>query len=91
LTGHLDPIVIDNEEVNDLKAKVVKAIYEIDPTFSIHDFRLVCGERRTNVLFDVAIPFDTVMSKAEIAQKIKKIVTDIDEKYCPIVVVEYCI
>lgn len=91
LTGHLDPIVIDNEEVNALKEKIVQAVYEISPTFSVHDFRLVCGERRTNVLFDVAIPFDTVMSKAEIAQKIKKIIIDIDEKYCPIVVVEYSI
>ena len=91
LTGHLDPIVIDNEEVNTLKEKVVKAVKEIDETFSIHDFRLVCGERRTNVLFDVAVPFDTTMSKAEIAERVKNIVTAIDAKYCPIVVVEYCI
>ena len=91
LTGHLDPIVIDNDEVNALKEKVIKGVKEIDESFSIHDFRLVCGERRTNVLFDVAVPFGTAISKAEIAERVKNIVTAIDAKYCPIVVVEYCI
>lgn len=91
LTGHLDPIVTDNKEVNDLKEKVVLAIKNFNETFSIHDFRLVCGERRTNVLFDVAIPYDTVMSKAEVYQKIKEIVNNIDQKYCAVITVEYCI
>ena len=91
LTGHLDPIVTDNSEVNDLKAKVMIALKEMNEKFSLHDFRLVCGERRTNVLFDIAIPYETKMSKAEIAEKVRKIICDIDKKYCAIITVEYCI
>ena len=91
LTGHLDPIVTDNQEVNDLKEKVTVALKAMNEKFSLHDFRLVCGERRTNVLFDVAIPYDTEMSKAEIAEKVRAIINDIDSKYCAIITVEYCI
>lgn len=91
LTGHLDPIVIDNDEVNEVKQKVILAIKDLSEDFSIHDFRLVCGERRTNVLFDVAIPYDTAMSKAEIYGKVKEIVNNIDKKYCAVITVEYYI
>ena len=91
LTGHLDPIVTDNQEVNELKEKVVLAVKELNEKFSLHDFRLVCGERRTNVLFDIAIPYDTEMTKAEIAEKVRGIISDIDSKYCAIITVEYCI
>lgn len=91
LTGHLDPIVTDNAEVNDLKEKVIIALKEMDEKFSLHDFRLVCGERRTNVLFDIAIPYDAKMTKVEIAEKVRKIIADIDAKYCAVITVEYCI
>ena len=91
LTGHLDPIVTDNCEANELKEKVIIALKEMNEKFSLHDFRLVCGERRTNVLFDIAIPYDTKMTKSEIAEKVRKIICDIDAKYCAIITVEYCI
>ena len=91
LTGHLDPIVTDNDLVNELKSLVTGAVSKINPVFTIHDFRVVVGERNTNVLFDVAIPYETEMSKAEIADLIKKSVKDIDEKYTAVITVEYCI
>lgn len=91
LTGHLDPVETDNPLVNELKEKVSHAVKVIDPEFTIHDFRLVIGERRTNVLFDVAIPYETTLSKSEISQKISKAVSDIDARYCAVITVEYCI
>ena len=91
LTGHLDPVETDNPLVNELKEKVSHAVKGIDPEFTIHDFRLVIGERRTNVLFDVAIPYETTLSKSEISQKISKAVSDIDARYCAVITVEYCI
>ncbi len=89
LTGHLDPIVTDNVEVNLLKEKVMTAVGDINSAFSIHDFRVVFGERRTNVLFDVAIPYDTELTKQQISEKVKNAVKEIDEKYCAVITVEY--
>ena len=91
LTGHLDPIVTDNEEVNLLKEKVLTAVQNLDSAFTIHDFRMVCGERRTNVLFDVAIPYETKISKDQILNYLVEILHAIDPKYCPIITVEYCL
>lgn len=90
LTGHLDPIVIDNEEVNCLKVKVERAVKELDEQFSIHDFRVVFGQNNTNVLFDVAIPFDSKLTKEEISIAVKKAVKEIDQKYTAVITVEHC-
>lgn len=89
LTGHLDPIVTDNEEVNLLKEKVVKIVKDLNPEFSLHDFRLVVGERRTNVLFDVAIPYGEKLTKTEIIDLITQKIKEINDKYCPVITVEH--
>ncbi len=91
VTGHLDPIVIDDENVNALRKQVEEIAKNLCANFSVHDFRMVCGERRTNVLFDVAIPYGTEMSKAEIKAKIEEKIAEIDEKYCCIITIENAI
>lgn len=91
LTGHLDPIEVDNPFVNELRKKVEKIVFNIDKGFSIHDFRIVKGEKRTNVLFDVAIPYDAKMTKEDIKDQIEKAIKEIDQTYCLIVTIEYCL
>ena len=91
LTGHLDPIVTDDERVNQLKAKIEEIVTKMDERFSIHDFRMVFGENRTNVLFDVAVPYESCLTKAEIKSNLEKEVAKIDEKYCLVVTIEQCI
>lgn len=91
LTGHLDPIVTDDACVNDLRARVEGIVQALDESFSVHDFRMVCGEKRTNVLFDIAIPYDAKLSKTEISERVEKQVEEIDGKYCCIITVEYSI
>ena len=89
LTGHLDPIVTDNEEVNLLKEKVIKIVKDLNEEYSLHDFRLVVGERRTNVLFDVAIPYGEKLTKTEIIDLITQKIKEINDKYCPVITVEH--
>lgn len=91
LTGHLDPIVTDDERVNALRARVEDIVKELDSRFSIHDFRMVFGEKRTNVLFDVALPFDSTLSKEKIKTEIETRLLALDEKYCPIITLEHSI
>lgn len=91
LTGHLDPIVTDDERVNQLKAKIEEIVTKMDERFSIHDFRMVFGENRTNVLFDVAVPYESCLTKAEIKSNLEKEVAKIDEKYCLVITIEQCI
>lgn len=90
LIGHLDPIETDNPEVNALKEQVEKAVRDIDEKFSIHDFRIVKGEKRTNVLFDVAIPYDSAQTKEQIKEKAETTVKNLNDTYHPVITVEYC-
>ncbi|MBQ3219931.1 MAG: cation transporter [Clostridia bacterium] len=91
LTGHLDPIVTDDERVNTLRAQIEDILNEIDECLSLHDFRMVFGESRTNVLFDVAIPYDFKLSKEEIKALIEEKVALIDKKYCLVITIEPCL
>lgn len=87
-TGHLDPIVTDDERVNAMKEMVIAIVKEIDESLSIHDFRMVFGENRTNVLFDVLVPYGYSKTKDEIIAYITEKVKLIDEKYCLVITVE---
>lgn len=88
LTGHHDPIVIDDEEVNEMREKVSKIVFEINEKFSMHDFRMVKGPTKTNIIFDVAIPFETKQTEEEIVKAIKEKVAEIDKKYQPVIIIE---
>ena len=76
-TIHMDPIVTDDEQVNELRAKTAEAVQKIHPSMQIHDFRFVAGATHTNLIFDVVVPFEVKMSeadvKAAVAEKIKEI------------------
>jgi len=91
LTGHLDPIVIDDERVTFLRGKVEQIVAGIDARLSMHDFRMVFGENRTNLIFDVAVPYDFKMDKDQIVKLIEAEVRLIDPTYCLVVTVEPCV
>lgn len=88
LTGHLDPIVTNDDIVNDLRAKIESYVTTLNTQLSIHDFRMVHGEKRTNVLFDVAVPYDCPIVKTELLSTLQNYVSSVDTKYCCIITIE---
>ncbi len=91
LTGHLDPIETDNPIVNSVKETLCCKIKDLNSELSIHDFRMVFGERHTNVLFDVAVPFGVLTSKEEITDFVKAVLLEVDKTYIPVITIEHCI
>lgn len=57
LVIHYDPVVLNDREWNQRKEEVTAVIQEIDPTFSLHDFRLVKGAEQTKIVFDLQVPY----------------------------------
>ncbi len=88
LTGHHDPIVTDDEEVNSMRKKVSKLVLKIDKSFSMHDFRMVKGPNKTNVIFEIAVPFETKIKEDSIIETLKQEIEKIDKKYIPVIIVE---
>lgn len=53
---HLDPVVVDDDELNEYKALAEKIIKEYNEEYSFHDFRMVKGPTHTNLIFDLIVP-----------------------------------
>ena len=86
-TIHMDPIVTDDDNVNELKEFLLKTMSECDLDLSVHDFRVVIGQTHTNMIFDVVLPFDHPLTEDEVKEKISNAVrTRRENCYCVIVV-----
>ena len=66
LVIHYDPIVTDDKELNHMRALVGKELQALDPRLSMHDFRMVSGPQHTNLIFDLALPFDLIVYSADL-------------------------
>lgn len=71
-TIHMDPIVTDDKEVLEMKAKVEAMVQSLDEAFSMHDFSMVKGPTRTNLIFDVEVPRKTSLTDNEIMNRLKE-------------------
>ena len=87
-TIHMDPIVTDDEQVNELRAKTAEAVQKIHPSMQIHDFRFVAGATHTNLIFDVVLPFEFKMNEADIKAAVAEKVKEIDSTYCVVLNVD---
>lgn len=75
VTIHLDPLVTNDPLVNELRDVAESAAREVDPAFSIHDFRMTKGETNVNLIFDLVLPSECKMCAEEaenlVSQKIR--------------------
>ena len=75
VTVHLDPIVLNDPLVKELREIAENAAKEVDGQFSIHDFRMTKGETTVNLIFDLVIYVDCKMSQKDavnaVCEKVK--------------------
>ncbi len=86
---HMDPISVDDELTLELKSAVRRIILQVDEEFSLHDFRIVKGEDRINVIFDLTVPptFDDKDTK-KLTEDIYTRVKEYDKRLCTVIKVE---
>lgn len=87
-TIHLDPIVTDNGEVGAVRRAVQLKMEEIDPRFTIHDFRMVKGKTHTNLIFDIAAPFEQKLGDADIRAAACAKLRELNPSYCGVITVD---
>lgn len=88
-TIHMDPIVVDNEEINNMKKTVERLVKNIDEEYTIHDFRMTNGGKRINLIFDLVVPYGKETDFAQIEKSVKEQIHSINEKYYAVVKVEH--
>lgn len=75
-TIHMDPIVTNDETVNDLRAFTADTVKEVCPEATIHDFRTVIGQTHTNLIFDLVLPFDVKEKPEIVVEKVKAAISN---------------
>ncbi|MDO4743440.1 MAG: cation diffusion facilitator family transporter [bacterium] len=85
---HMDPIVTDDTYINETKQKLVEKINEFDPALTIHDFRVVSGEKKTNLIFDIVIPQKYKLSNDQIVEKINCLAKTIDPTFDCVITID---
>ena len=89
LVIHMDPVEVRDERVLAVKDTVQKILYELDPEVTFHDFRMVWGEKRINLIFDVLVPFAYDKEKQKNLEKqICERTTERDSRYQCVITVE---
>ncbi len=86
-TIHMDPIVVNDEEVVHMKKMVEDIVKQYNAEFSIHDFRMTDGGERINLIFDLVIPRED-LDKEKIMQDITKTIHEKNNKYYAVIKVE---
>ncbi len=85
---HMDPVDTDDEKVRRVKNTLEKKIKEYDSRLSIHDFRMVSGKNRTNLVFDVLEPYGYSLDKEQLVKDIGELAKQIDENYVCVITVD---
>lgn len=89
LTIHYDPLMVNNDRVNELKTITVDIVSKIRNDITIHDFRVVDGPMHTNLIFDVVVPYDFKENSDELATQIRLKLSEVNENYFAIIKVEH--
>ena len=88
-TIHMDPIVVDDEEINSMKKTTEEIVKSINKEFSIHDFRLTDGGERINLIFDLVLPREGEFDKEQIRKEVQEKIHKINNKYYAVITVEH--
>lgn len=81
ITIHMDPVVLEDEKTNQMRERVKGIVENVENDLTMHDFRMTTGPLRTNLIFDVVVPYDSKKTDREIKEEITEQVSQIGENY----------
>jgi hypothetical protein len=89
VTIHFDPISVNDFEVAQMRELADECAKAVDPTFTIHDFRMTRGERYTNLIFDLVIPVDHKGSDQAAAERVAEKIKEKNPDYFAVIRAEH--
>lgn len=81
ITIHMDPVILDDQETNEMRETVKEIVKNVESDLTMHDFRMTNGPLRTNLIFDVVVPFESKKTDTEIKKEIAEQVKQIEGNY----------
>ena len=90
LVIHMDPVEMKDERVLRVRENVETMLKEMDPSCSIHDFRVVHGEEQSNLIFDMVIPIEyDEKTRKELPVRLAERIKEAEPKYECVITVDY--
>lgn len=86
---HMDPIAVNDPEVDSLKKLVDSVITDIDPGLRFHDFRIVKGPTHTNLIFDVLVPYQFGIEDSELIFLIDEGIKKMNPSYFTVIKIDH--
>lgn len=80
-TIHMDPIEVDDNEINKMREITEEIVKSINENYSIHDFRMTNGEGRVNLIFDLVIPRGIKIDSEKLKQQVQEKIHNENNKY----------
>ena len=73
---HMDPVVTDDPQTARLRERTEELARNIDPSASVHDFRVTAGPLHTNLIFDMVVPYSVRETDRALREKIQALATE---------------
>jgi cation diffusion facilitator family transporter len=80
---HMDPVVMDERTIA-LRDQIEELAKTIDPSLSIHDFRITAGPLHTNLLFDLLIPYQCPLPPDVVRACLTQEIKNLSDRYFPV-------
>ncbi|MEG1515569.1 MAG: cation diffusion facilitator family transporter [Clostridia bacterium] len=79
---HMDPIIVGNARTDQVHEAVREVVEQVEPHFTMHDFRMTDGDSRINLIFDLVVPIEmTAQARAEATSEIASRLAARDPRY----------
>ena len=88
-TIHMDPIEVDDEEINKMRKITENIVKDINEKFSIHDFRMTNGGGRVNLIFDLVIPREEKIDNDKLKKQVQEKIHSKNKKYYAVPKIEH--
>ncbi len=89
LVIHMDPLETEDAQVRKVQEQVCRILTSIDPALSMHDFRLVNGKGRVNLIFDLVVPYSYDKKASEaLRSRIHEEISGLDKRYQCVITIE---
>lgn len=85
---HYDPIVTSDARVGEAREYLARRVKEIDPQLTLHDLRMVPGENRTNLIFDLVVPYGFGIAEDELKDRVSALAREKNPGWTCVITVE---
>ena len=81
LVIHIDPILLNDELFSEINIKLKNIIKKISDKLSYHELKIINKKKRTNICFDLQVPYNFDVDNKEIYDTINKELRLINDNY----------